>query len=93
MPRTWEWTCPHATTLFDYAKRLAYHAAMSSANKKITLAEAYEKAVSAIPGVSDSIIWNLCRITMRENLAKIFEHEGVDKYGDKYMHIPRNSRG
>lgn len=48
--------------------------------KVITIEEAYEMAVSAIPGPATASAFNVCRDEVRANLARIFEHgeKGVD---------------
>lgn len=69
--------------------------------KKITLAEAYEMAVSAIPGASNNAAFNVCRDEVRSNLARIFEDNEdpkkdmryVEKSGDNYVENPVESEG
>lgn len=57
----------------------------------ISLEQAYEMAVGAIPGAATSAGWNLCREEIRRNLAEVFE--GVEKPVHKYVEKPVENAG
>lgn len=61
--------------------------------KKVTLAEAYEMAVSAIPGHATTQAWNLCRDEMLSNLAVVFEHGGKPVETMRYNPVDSVGKG